>query len=256
MNKLINTLFNLNQIEALSRGENAVNRVHPLSKLIVTLGFIIAVSAFDKYALSKVLLMGIYPVMMLIISDMEMRPILVKMALPIWMAAGLGIFNPLFDSNQILILGQWTISAGWISFLVLLLKASLTVFAAIFLVATTPIEDIAGVLYKLKVPRIIPMQLLLMFRYINVLVRELDRIVTAYSMRSGMQRALSYKVWGSLMGQLFMRTSARSVEIYETMQLRGFDGVIKGRPIQAMRLKDHLYMLFWLSSFILILGTI
>ncbi len=252
MNKLIDTLFNLTQIEALSRADKPVNSIHPLSKLSVTLGFIIVVSAFDKYDLSKVLLLGVYPIMMLILSDIDIRPILTKMIIPIWMAAGLGIFNPFFDTNQVIILGNWFISAGWVSFAVLVLKAALTVFAAIFLVATTPIEDIAGVLLKMKVPRIIPIQLLLMFRYINVLVSELDRIVTAYSMRSGTSRALSYKAWGSLMGQLFMRTSSRSVEIYEAMKLRGFDGVLKGRPIKAMCLNDYAYMLFWVSSFIFI----
>ncbi len=224
MNKAVDTLFNLCHLEELARRDTWLNRLHPLSKLVVTFIYIIAVATAGNYALETVILYGIYPVVILTCFDLPLRPLAGKMIIPVLMATGIGMLNPFFDSNHIVIAGGYSISAGWISLLVLFLKSVMTIFAAIALVATTKIEEIAYALTCIKVPRVMTVQFLLMYRYITVLINEVDRVITAYSMRSGGKRSIDYRAWGSLIGQLFIRTSNRAVEIHEAMRLRGFDG--------------------------------
>ncbi len=134
-----------------------------------------------------------------------------------------------------------------ISLFTLFLKSMFSILAALVLVSTTKVEAIAGALNLLKLPRIMTIQFLLMFRYITVLVHEVDRTITAYSLRAGGRRAVGHKAWGSMLGQLFMRTSNRSIELYEAMKLRGFKGEVLYETKDKVSITDGVYFIFWIT---------
>lgn len=52
-------------------------------------------------------------------------------------------------------------------------------------------------------------------------------VVQAYELRAPGQKGIHFKVWGSLMGQMLLRSMDRAEVIYESMCLRGFDGVFR-----------------------------
>lgn len=62
------------------------------------------------------------------------------------------------------------------------------------------------------------------YRYISVLLAETQRVVQAYELRAPGQKGIHFKVWGSLMGQMLLRSMDRAEVIYESMCLRGFVG--------------------------------
>ena len=64
----------------------------------------------------------------------------------------------------------------------------------------------------------------MIYRYIFVLLDEVKKITLAYSLRAPGQKGIHFKVWGSLVGNLFLRTMDRSTDVYEAMCLRGFSG--------------------------------
>lgn len=248
MNKIINTLFNICQIEALARRDIWINRIHPLAKIVITFVYIVCVSSIDKYNLPMVIIAGIYPLLTITLGRIPFGEMAKKMIVPMFMGAGLGIFNPILDTRFFYLTDTVAISAGWISFLSLILKSICLITAALLLVSTTPIEDIAYGLNCMKVPKIMTLQLLLMFRYITILVNEIERVLTAYSMRSCGKTAIAYKSWGPLIGQFFLRTSQRALRLYEAMKLRGFSGeFVYSKKKFAMR--DGIYLSLWTLLF-------
>jgi len=247
MNKMVNALFNICYLEELARRDEWINRIHPLIKLMITLLYIIGVASVGKYEVIRVLLFGLYPILVITITGLPLKPLLQKMMIPALAGASLGILNPYLDPLKVILTSNIAVSAGWISLLTLFLKSMFSILAALILVATTKVEAIAGALNLLKLPRIMTIQFLLMFRYITVLVHEVDRTITAYSLRAGGKRAIGYKAWGSMLGQLFMRTSNRSIELYEAMKLRGFKGEVLYATKDKVSVTDGVYFIFWMT---------
>ena len=64
-------------------------------------------------------------------------------------------------------------------------------------------------------------------RYIIVLLKEAERITLAYEMRAPGQKGIHWKAWGSLAGQLLLRSIDRAQVVYESMMLRGYDGIFR-----------------------------
>lgn len=249
MGKLIDSLFNISYIEELARRDNWLNRTNPLAKFLVTIAFILSVTSVSKYGLNQLILYFIYPIFILSAVDIPLRPLLQKMVVPMFMGASLGMLNPILDQNTLWISSSIGISAGWVSFLVLFLKSVLCIIAALILISTTPIEEVAGTLEYLHFPKLMIVQFLLMFRYITVLVDEFERALTAYSMRSGGESSLTANVWGSFIGQIFIRSSERSIRLYESMKLRGFNGDFRRGKAKKIDFLDGMYLAGWSAIF-------
>ncbi|MCX7774388.1 MAG: cobalt ECF transporter T component CbiQ [Clostridia bacterium] len=193
----------------------------------------------------------LYPLVIFVMADIPVRPVLTRMAFALPLILGIGIFNPFLDRVPIA-LGPLHVARGWVTFFSLTLKGILTVCAALLLLSTCGLPRIAASLRALKVPRILVMQLLLTYRYLTVLMEEAARTLTAYGFRAPGQKGVGYKAWGSLAGQLLLRTFDRAERVYQAMRLRGFEGDFPVRPIGLLKGKDMAFGLFWLIYFILI----
>ncbi len=101
----------------------------------------------------------------------------------------------------------------------------------------------------LRVPRIFVLQLLLTYRYISVLMEEVARSLRAYSLRAPEQKGIHRSAWGSLAGQLILRTFDRAQRIYEAMCLRGFTGEYHTGGFGRIRVWDLAYLTGWLLFF-------
>ncbi len=124
-------------------------------------------------------------------------------------------------------------------------KGVLTVLSAYLLVATTSIEGICYALQMLHMPKIIVTVTMLIYRYIFVLLKEVDRITTAYHLRAPGQKGINYKAWGSLAGQILIRSMDRADYVYESMLLRGFKGEFSYNYRYKFTKSDGLYLIVW-----------
>jgi len=222
MNSFVKAIFDLDELEQYGRRPLAVNKWSPVFKILWTLVFIVLVSAVGKYSLSRVLLLAIYPVLMVAYLDIPYKNFLSKLLIPAALSISLGIANPFFDRAMVLSLGGLGISGGVLSLITLFIKGMLTVSASLILVSTTSISGIGDGLLAMKVPKRLVMLLLLMYRYITVLLNETGRTIEAYHLRSGDRKGIHISSWGSLVGQIMIRSYRRSGEIYNAMQLRGY----------------------------------
>ena len=93
------------------------------------------------------------------------------------------------------------LSAGWLSFLTILIKFTLTISAALLLIATTSFPGICHALRSLGVPAVFVSQLLFLYRYLFVLIEEALRIVRARDMRSFGNHGSGMKVVVRLIGK-------------------------------------------------------
>ena len=89
-----------------------------------------------------------------------------------------------------------------------------------------------------------------MYRYLYVLLEEFIRTVRAHSLRSFQGGGIGFKVWGSLLGQLLLRTIDRAQRIYQAMLCRGFDGEIRLLRYNKLVAADIIYFFGWSAFFI------
>lgn len=245
MSKIGQAISEIQTLENISREDRWVNRLHPLGKLILTVFYITVTVSFPKYELPGLAGMLLYPLAVFIIADLSFRDALrrLRVVLPIVMAVG--ILNPFFDREILMTIGHVPVSGGVISMLTLMVKAVLTVLSGYLLIATTPIDEICRAMRVIHIPKVFVTVVLLIYRYVTVLLSEARRITQAYELRAPKQRGVHYKVWGSLLGQMLLRSMDRANDLYESMQLRGFDGEFRVGKKKKIQAADILWPVLW-----------
>lgn len=219
-----NQYYNIGFLDRLSYQNTFVHRLDPRVKLIATLLFLFTVISFPKYEIIALFPFFLYPVLLLTLGEIPLLVIVKKVLLVSPFAFFVGIFNPLLDPGQVVLLPEVTISAGWLSFLSIMIKFILTVSTALLLVATTSFPSVCHALRQLGVPSLFISQLLFLYRYIFVLMEETMRIVRARDMRSYGRRGRGIRIFVRLAGIIFLRTLERAERVYFAMLSRGFNG--------------------------------
>lgn len=249
MSKLDQALSEIHHMDTLADRDQWLNRIHPLVKLIVTVSYIAVTVSFHKYNLTGLLRMGVYPAALFILGDLSFTDALKRLKIVLPLVCFIGLFNPFFDRQPVANLGMFTVTAGMISMVTLMLKGIFSVLAAYLLIASTSIEKICCALRMIHIPSILVTQILLTYRYISLLLEEAGRITDAYSLRAPKQKGIHFKVWGSLAGQLLLRSMDRAEAVYQSMALRGYRGDFYYGRSAAFRKKDAAYLLVWTCLF-------
>jgi len=111
---------------------------------------------------------------------------------------------------------------GWI-FAAVLLRSTLSLMTMLLLSQTTPFVEILRVLRRLRVPPMLVTTLALMYRYLHVFARELERMRRARASRTFQTRRPGrWHAAAMLAGQLFVRSTERAERIYAAMCSRGW----------------------------------
>ncbi|UWG97072.1 cobalt ECF transporter T component CbiQ [Dehalobacter sp. DCM] len=244
-----NALYNMRLLDELSRKDTFVHRLHPLTKIVTTLVYLIIVVSYSRYDIIALFPLALYPVVIFMLAELPIKQVLLRLLIIEPLIIGIGILNPLFDS-QVIMFGDLAISRGWVTFASILLKSLFTVTAALILISTTGMNKLAAGLRMLKVPRLFVMQLLLTYRYITVLIEEVARTVRAYKLRAPGQKGIQRNVWGPLVGQLLIRTLDRAERIYQAMCVRGFTGEYHTGEDPKFKAKDFYFLAGWICFFL------
>lgn len=235
-------------LEQLSGRDTSIHQLHPLIKLITSLGFIIIVVSFGRYSLIPMIPMVFYPTIVMALSETPYGLLLKRCALALPFCLLAGISNLILDTGAAFTLGSLSISLGFFSFLTLLFKAYLSVITVLLLVATTPISDIAGAMKRLKIPDLFITLFEMTYRYIGILMEEASSMALAYRLRSHEQKGIVLNHMGSFVGQLLIRSFDRAERIYQAMKLRGYPASQKGFAEKKASARDILYLIIVLGS--------
>lgn len=232
----------IDSIEQLSQGNSFVHCLHPLTKLIATTVYIVTVVSFPMYEISSLVPLFLYPVVLISLSDIPLKLLLKRMliVLPFPLVAALS--NLFLLSDTAFSIGNFNITFGILSFASIIIKTILTILAVLILTATTPFSLIGSQLAYLRLPKIICLQLVMMYRYLSVLLGEAYSMSTAYKLRSPYHRAIQIKDIGNCIGQLILRSFDRAGRVYDAMKCRGFDSLRNYvAPIPKAGFSDFIY---------------
>ena len=141
------------------------------------------VVSFERHAVTALLPLAVFPVVLAVLGDVPAAPILRKLALAAPFALMVGLFNPWLDRTPVVVFGDTTLAAGWWSFASIVLRYALTVGATLVLVAGTGMFALCAALARLGVPRLFTVQLLFLYRYAFVIGAEAARMTTARELR-------------------------------------------------------------------------
>ncbi len=249
MGKLGGALYEIHHMDEMAEKNQWLNRIHPLAKLLLTVCYIAITVSFPKYNLTGLLCMGIYPIALFILGEISFWDSLRRLRIALPLVCLVGLPNLFFDRRPIFAIGSFAITAGMLSMLTLMVKGACSVFASYLLIASTSIEKVCYAMRLLHIPSILVTQVLLTYRYISLLLAEANRIMQAYALRAPRQKGVHFRVWGSLAGQLLLRSIDRASEVYESMSLRGYRGEFHYAAKGAWGWKDSLYLMGWCALF-------
>ena len=244
-------MFDIGRLDELSRLDTPVHRLDPRAKVLATACFILAVVSFGKYEIVALLPFILYPVALLSLAGLPWGYVLRKVLLAVPFVLFVAIFNPLLDREPMVRIGAVTLSGGWVSFLSIMIRFALTVSAAFILIACTGLDAVCLGLERMRVPKAMVVQLLFLHRYLFVLMEETSRTIRAYSLRSFRRSGVLWRVFGSLVGLLLLRTIDRAQRIHAAMLSRAFDGEIRIARRLSFGWRDALFVAGWAAFFVL-----
>jgi cobalt/nickel transport system permease protein len=148
-------------------------------------------------------------------------------------------------------LGLGTVSLGRSNLLIfwnILIKGLIGVLAIILLWSTTPFPKLLEALKKFRVPYLLTLILGFIYRYFFVFLDEILTVKRAVESRGYRGRWIwQVKIFGRMLGQLFLRTYERSERVYLGMTARGFQGLPRTLNPSRMRKADYLFLFFFFS---------
>jgi len=239
------------RMDELARVDSPVHRLDARAKLVTSLVFVVTVMSYPRYEVSALMPLFVFPVSLAAAGRLPAGVLLGKLVVALPFAFFVGLFNPFLDRQAGVQVGTHVISGGWLSFASILLRFTLTVGAALVLVASTGIHRLCAGMEQMGVPRVFAVQLLFLYRYFFVIGDEGLRMRRSVEIRSaGRPRAFGMRVYGHLVGSLLLRAIDRARRIHGTMLARGFDGEIRLLQSAAPKWRDATFVAGWTVFFL------
>ena len=213
-------ISDIRQLEELAGIKSPLHQLDPRAKLLVTLLFIVLVISWERYAVAALLPFFLYPLVMTLSAELPLSVVLTRVALVLPFVLLLGGANLFFDRTPVFV-GNWVCQAGWFSLLSLVLRAVLTIAAAVILIATTGFHDVCHALQRFGMPQALVTQLQLMYRYLFVLAEEAAMTARARRLRSFGNKGMEWRPFAALLAHLLLRSWERAERIHSAMLARG-----------------------------------
>jgi len=203
------------RIERWSRGDSAIHRCHAAARILATLAFLICIATLQS---NTAIAGGLY-LALLVAAAMAARlpvPAMLRSAAAVLpFALCFAVASALAGDPERAVR--------------LVIRAYLSSFTALLLIATTPMPDLIAGLEWLRVPRFLLQVMQFLYRYLIVLREEANAMRQAGSARGGALRTLRFRQAAAAAGVLFARSYARAESIHRAMLSRGFEGRLPAR---------------------------
>lgn len=224
MKSINSAMTEINNLSVLAGRNLWVNRIDARVKIIITICYIVLLTSLGKYDIAGVICMSVYVITGFSLCRLQFNRTLKRL----WPAAVLismfGVPDIFLDHTPVVLGRDIIITGGIVSFTTLIVKGFLTVLAAYILIASTTVEKICRALRQFKVPAVITTQVLLTYRYLDILTEQVRISAESYELRAPGQKGIRAYVWGPMLGQILIQSIDRAHELYESMLLSGFNG--------------------------------
>lgn len=225
-------------LEIYQNIQSPIHQLHARVKIIFTLVFILAINLLPQHAWAGFILFFSLIISVLLLSKLDPGIVFRRslLAIPFLLSAIPLIFWGPEPVTQWNIGGAISIPISILGAercLSIMIKAWISVLAAILLTGTTDSHALISGFRQLHVPAILIAIVELMWRYLYVMVDEVTRLIRARNSRStvvnhghhaGGSVFWRARVTGNMAGSLFLRSIERSERVYAAMLSRGYNG--------------------------------
>ncbi|MBU8906362.1 cobalt ECF transporter T component CbiQ [Desertibacillus haloalkaliphilus] len=137
----------------------------------------------------------------------------------------------------------------------IILKAITSMTVITIILETQTVEQFMTSLADLKVPPVMITVLLLSYRYVYLFLDDIQKMQLALKTRffNGGISIKKLKVYGQLTGCLLIKSLDRSEKVFQAMQARGFNGILRFEKSRNLDKFDFLKSTLVLISMILLL---
>lgn len=216
-------------IDRFAQGTSVIHALDARTKLLAVLAYAAVLISYDRHALWTLAPMCVLPLGMLWLGQVPLWFALRRVAVLSPMIVIACLVSVFGQSQQYrLTLGGWqfALSGGQITAINIAAKFVLALLALTALTGTTPFSQLLQAMRRLAMPRLLVMQLGLVYRYLFVLIDQAMRLRRCRDLRAGQAAPLGRKfaAAGSMAGSLLVRTIDRSQRVDLAMRVRLFDG--------------------------------
>ena len=221
--------------------------------LIVTVVYLVAMLSVPLQRTDAIIWFAVYPIITAPLAHIPYERLFRNSLYVLPLLIFIGIFNPLYDRTPVFTVFGLTVSAGWISFISILIRGLLATQALLLLIRVCGFNEMCEAMRRLGCPAVIVTQLLMVYRYLEVLLQEALTMQRARLARSYGRSSFRASMWGPFVGQLLLRTLERSRRIHMAMKARCFHGSLSASSPTHWDTAATVYCLIWIPL-ILALG--
>lgn len=250
MSKLEKAIISLSALRTENRDSDGRD---PRAVSLVTLLYLVALLSVPLTSVASVLWFGIYPIIASTVSGEGYGRVLKRSLVVLPFIALIGIFNPILDRSYAFSIGDIPISQGWVTFVSIVLRGLWAVQAVLAMTSEIGFNGFCRGLRGLGCPKFLTTQLMMVFRYLIVLLEEALRMRRARESRGFGRTSMPLKMWGTMIGELFVRTIDRSEIIHNAMMARGFTGEIPYLAnVRGWKWSETCYLVVWSAIFLML----
>ncbi len=216
-------------IDKFAYQDSAIHRLDARIKFIAAVAYSLVVISLPKTSLSLVLCSLVGPFAVLVIAEIPLKFILRQMIIVSPFIVMLALTSIFYDRTEVVKpFGPFkiTTTVGVLRCISIVLKFAVTITTLMALICTTKFNLLLTAMNKLGMPRLLTIELGLLYRYIFVLIDKAQHILRARAIRKlrnlGFKREL--KISGAMAGSLFLSSLETSSRVNMAMDARGFDG--------------------------------
>ena len=235
-------------LESFAHGQSFLHGLDPRAKLAATLLWAIPLAVFAD--LHVLLFACAFGFALLAAARLPLAALLRRMLLVNLFCGFLWLFLPWSTPGEVLTRwGGVTIThEGVLSALRLTLRCNAIVAVTIALLGTSRLTEVARALQAWRLPDKLVLMFYFCVRYIRTLGDERRRLSNAMRLR-GFQPRMEprvYRMYGNLVGLMFVRGQDRAERVHEAMRCRGFTGRLHALGQPRMTAQAWLLAGLWL----------
>ena len=221
-------------IDKYAKLDSFIHRIDPRIKIVVFFIFVLSVVLTDPASVLPFFLYGTLLFLFIVLSRIPFWFIFKKSLTVIPFVILIAIFIPFIKRDN-----------GVILFQSIIIKSYLSIVSMIILSTSTRSTDLLKGMERLKVPGIFIMIASFMYRYLFLIVDEMQRMQRAKESRSfgKMERLRLIRTLSNIVGVLFVRSYERAERVYLAMCSRGFSGEIKTLSSFRLKISDIVFLI-------------
>lgn len=197
-----------------SRIDSPIHRLPASVKLLAATTLVITLAVAPVNVLTGITLYPFVFLLLMAVAGLSAVP-------PAFLIRRLLTLEPVVFGVAMLALFQ---PGGGRVFLGMVLRGTFCLSTMLLLANTTPFADLLEVMRRLRLPSLLVTTLALMYRYLFVMGEELQRLRRARASRTfSPKRGMAWRMIGSTVAHLFIRTTERAERIYAAMCARGWE---------------------------------